>query len=49
MNNNRQLALALHLYALDSQDYMPWPNWGNADRSLFSFALPGRHHGLISP
>jgi prepilin-type N-terminal cleavage/methylation domain-containing protein len=29
VNNNRQLALALHLYANDNDDYMPWPNWGN--------------------
>src|SRR5204863_595461 len=29
VNNNKQLALAMHLYALDNNDFMPWPNWGN--------------------
>ncbi len=27
--NNKQLALAMHLYADDNRDFMPWPNWGN--------------------
>src|SRR5260370_20690708 len=29
MNNLRQLAIALNLYAQDNSDHMPWPNWGN--------------------
>jgi prepilin-type N-terminal cleavage/methylation domain-containing protein len=29
VNNNKQLALALLMYADDSRDQMPWPNWGN--------------------
>lgn len=29
MNNLRQLALALILYAQDDADHLPWPNWGN--------------------
>jgi prepilin-type N-terminal cleavage/methylation domain-containing protein len=29
INNNKQLALAMHMYALDNNDVMPWPNWGN--------------------
>ncbi len=29
VNNNRQLALAMQMYALDNADAMPWPNWGN--------------------
>jgi prepilin-type N-terminal cleavage/methylation domain-containing protein len=29
VNNNKQLALAVHLYAGDTQDAMPWPNWAN--------------------
>ena len=29
VNNNRQLALAMHMYALDNNDSMPWPNWAN--------------------
>src|SRR5947209_5028931 len=29
VNNNKQLALAMHLYAMDNNDSMPWPNWAN--------------------
>jgi prepilin-type N-terminal cleavage/methylation domain-containing protein len=29
VNNNRQLALAMHMYASEYNDSMPWPNWGN--------------------
>ncbi|MBI2929803.1 MAG: DUF1559 domain-containing protein [Verrucomicrobia bacterium] len=29
VNNNKQLALAIHLYAGDTLDAMPWPNWQN--------------------
>src|SRR5882724_405655 len=29
LNNLRQLALALNMYASDNADHMPWPNWGN--------------------
>jgi prepilin-type N-terminal cleavage/methylation domain-containing protein len=29
VSNNRQLALAMHLYAMDNNDFMPWPNWSN--------------------
>jgi prepilin-type N-terminal cleavage/methylation domain-containing protein len=29
VNNNKQLALALNMYATDNRDFMPWPNWGN--------------------
>src|ERR1051325_11534152 len=29
-NNNKQLALAIHMYADENRDYMPWPNWDNA-------------------
>src|ERR1043165_578865 len=29
VNNNKQLALAMHMYAMDNNDRMPWPNWGN--------------------
>ena len=27
VNNNKQLGLAMQMYALDSEDWMPWPNW----------------------
>lgn len=30
VNNNKQLGLAIHLYADDNDDYMPWPNWENS-------------------
>ncbi len=30
VNNNRQLGLALQMYPMDNNDYMPWPNWGNS-------------------
>lgn len=29
VNNNKQLGLAIHMYADDSRDQMPWPNWAN--------------------
>src|SRR6188474_2662799 len=29
INNNKQLALALTMYADDNNDWMPWPNWAN--------------------
>src|SRR5512140_3155032 len=29
VNNNKQLALAMIMYADDYRDYMPWPNWAN--------------------
>ena len=32
VSNNRQLGLAVQMYAMDSQDYMPWPNWENSQR-----------------
>jgi prepilin-type N-terminal cleavage/methylation domain-containing protein len=44
LGNNKQLGLALQMYVNDSQQVMPWPNWG-VDPSapagwLFSGALP---------
>src|SRR5262249_54056057 len=29
INNNKQLSLAMHMYAMDNNDAMPWPNWEN--------------------
>jgi type II secretory pathway pseudopilin PulG len=29
VNNNRQIALAMHLYSGDNADQLPWPNWAN--------------------
>lgn len=28
INNNKQLALAMHMYTMDNKDYLPYPNWG---------------------
>ncbi len=30
VGNNRQLALAMHMYASDNNDFMPYPNWRNS-------------------
>jgi prepilin-type N-terminal cleavage/methylation domain-containing protein len=32
VNNNKQLVLALNMYASDNREYMPFPNWGNTYR-----------------
>jgi prepilin-type N-terminal cleavage/methylation domain-containing protein len=29
VTNNKQLAIAMQMYANDNRDFMPWPNWGN--------------------
>jgi prepilin-type N-terminal cleavage/methylation domain-containing protein len=29
LSNNRQLGIAMHMYAPENNDYMPWPNWNN--------------------
>jgi len=29
LGNNRQLGIAMHMYASDNGDWMPWPNWDN--------------------
>ncbi len=30
VGNNRQLAMALHMYVHDNNDRLPYPNWGNS-------------------
>ena len=44
LGNNRQLALALHMYVNDNQDFLPWPDWGNdaaaPDGWLYQSLLP---------
>src|SRR5262245_11838657 len=30
VNNNKQIVLAMQMYATDSTDFLPWPNWGNS-------------------
>ncbi|HAB19007.1 MAG TPA: Type II secretory pathway pseudopilin PulG-like protein [Verrucomicrobiales bacterium] len=42
VNNNKQLAIAMTLYAGDSADYMPWPNWGNTTRGWLYQPTSGR-------
>ncbi len=42
VNNNRQLALAMQMYALDNGDYMPWPNWENQQRGWLYQPVGGR-------
>ena len=27
LNNNRQIGVAVHLYAMNNRDYLPHPNW----------------------
>ena len=29
VSNNKQMTLALHMYCMDNNDWMPWPNWNN--------------------
>jgi prepilin-type N-terminal cleavage/methylation domain-containing protein len=41
LNNLKQMMIAVHLYATDNQDAMPWPNWEKGD-------LPGRHGWLYT-
>ncbi|HTG45122.1 MAG TPA: type II secretion system protein, partial [Verrucomicrobiae bacterium] len=41
MNNNKQLAMAAHLYGTDNNDY--WPKNGNADQAL-NLANPPANH-----
>jgi prepilin-type N-terminal cleavage/methylation domain-containing protein len=42
-NNNRQLGLALHMYANDNQDGMPWPNWENTYGPGWLYQPVGSH------
>jgi len=49
LNNNKQLGLALHMYADDSRDVLPWPNWANDPNPpcpagwLYSGSLPPQY------
>jgi prepilin-type N-terminal cleavage/methylation domain-containing protein len=41
LNNLKQQGLALHLYASDSSDALPWPNWLAGDVSTNGVSRPG--------
>ncbi len=43
VNNNKQLALAMHMYASDAGDYMPWPNWANDYGPGWAYMPVGGH------
>ena len=41
LNNFKQLGLALNMYALDNQDFFPWPNWDSGGN------IPGMPAGWL--
>ena len=41
VNNMRQEGVALHLYATDSSDLLPWPNWYAGDMVTNGVSRPG--------
>lgn len=41
VNNLKQQGLALHLYASDNADGLPWPNWFEGDVSSNGVSRPG--------
>ena len=47
VNNNKQLALAMQMYALDNRDYMPWPNWEQATTGWLYQPTAGRAPDLF--
>jgi prepilin-type N-terminal cleavage/methylation domain-containing protein len=42
LNNLKEQTMAIHLYATDNHDSMPWPNWAEGDE-------PGRPGWLYTP
>src|ERR1043166_7880437 len=38
LNNIRQIMLASHLFALDNEDFLPYPSWGPPDRDCWAYA-----------
>ena len=48
LNNFKQLGLALNMYASDSQDFFPWPNWDNGAQQPVAGWLYG-NQGCNSP
>jgi len=47
VNNNKQLALAMQMYALDNRDYMPWPNWEQTTTGWLYQPTAGRAPDLL--
>lgn len=43
VNNNKQLALAMHMYCNDNNDWMPWPNWENRHGPGWAYMPVGGH------
>ena len=38
LNNIRQIMLASHLFAIDNEDFLPYPSWGAPDRDCWAYA-----------
>jgi prepilin-type N-terminal cleavage/methylation domain-containing protein len=41
LNNLKQLMLAIHIYAEDDNDVLPWPNWAAGDVDINGVSRPG--------
>lgn len=41
INNFRQIMIAIHVYADDSTDILPWPNWAAGDVDTNGVSVPG--------
>lgn len=39
LNNIRQIMLASHMFAVDNDDYLPYPSWGGAERDCWAYAV----------
>ena len=48
VGNNKQLALAAHMYGGDNQDYMAHPNWGNAYKGWLYTPSGGQPPNMMS-
>src|SRR5437762_9871868 len=42
LNNIRQIMLASQMFALDNEDFLPYPSWGGPDRACRAHAA--NHH-----
>jgi prepilin-type N-terminal cleavage/methylation domain-containing protein len=48
LGNNKQLALASHMYANDNQDYMPNPGWGNGYQNWLYTPVGGSPPNMLA-